>query len=124
MAQVTQVSSARRGPETEVELAHGLYAQKTATLRPAALKDGPAVAAPLLRRLGRMADLAPEEVDQVRQLVGQRRRWRAGTTLFVEGRPASAQFLLSGWACSQRVLRDGRRQIFDFILPGEGFGYG
>jgi CRP-like cAMP-binding protein len=32
--------------------------------------------------------------------------------------------VLSGWACSQRVLRDGRRQIFDFILPGEGFGFG
>jgi CRP-like cAMP-binding protein len=33
-------------------------------------------------------------------------------------------FVLSGWACSQRVLHDGRRQIFDFIVPGEGFGFG
>ena len=41
-----------------------------------------------------------------------------------EGQPPAAQFLLSGWACSQRVLRDGRRQIFDLILPGEGFGHG
>lgn len=87
-------------------------------------KENPAAAAPLLRRLGRFAPLTADEIDEVRELVSLRKRSRPGTTLFAEGRPAAAQFLLSGWACSQRVLRDGRRQIFDFILPGEGFGHG
>src|SRR5947209_2169736 len=101
MVQVTQVSSGRRGSEAEVaDLAPDLHAQKTGPVRPAGLRDGASAAAPLLRRLGRFADLSLEEVDQVRQLVSQRKRWRVGTTLFVEGRPASAQFLLSGWACS------------------------
>jgi CRP-like cAMP-binding protein len=89
-----------------------------------AARESPAVAAPLLRRLARFGLLTPDEIDEVRDLVSLRKRWRPGTTLFAEGRSAAPQFLLSGWACSQRVLRDGRRQIFDFILPGEGFGYG
>ncbi len=82
------------------------------------------MAAPLLRRLGRFTALALDEIDAVRDLISRRKRWRPGTTLFAEGRSAAPQFLLSGWACSQRVLRDGRRQIFDFVLPGEGFGSG
>ena len=78
---------------------------------------------PLLRRLGHLANLTPDEIDQVRELAPSRKRARAGTLLLAEGR-AGAHFVLSGWACSQRVLRDGRRQIFDFVLPGEGYGFG
>lgn len=37
-------------------------------------------------------------------------------------RPCRPQFLLSGWACMLRQLADGRRQVFDFVLPGEGIG--
>jgi len=32
--------------------------------------------------------------------------------------------VVSGWASRQRVLPDGRRQIFSFILPGEPIGLG
>lgn len=32
------------------------------------------------------------------------------------------RFLVSGWACRYRHLSDGRRQIFDLVLPGEGVG--
>jgi CRP-like cAMP-binding protein len=84
--------------------------------------DGASAVAPLLRRLGRFANLTPAEIDQVRDLALYRKRSRSGTVLMAEGR-SGAHFILSGWACSQRVLRDGRRQIFDFILPGEGFGF-
>jgi len=34
----------------------------------------------------------------------------------------SPKLLLAGWGCRQRFLSDGRRQIFDFILPGDVFG--
>ena len=84
--------------------------------------DGVSVVSPLLRRLDRFATLSLDEMDQVRALAPLRRRWRSGSTL--PANETTAQFMLSGWACIQRVLRDGRRQIFDFILPGEGFGLG
>lgn len=30
-----------------------------------------------------------------------------------------AQTIVSGWACDQRLLCDGRRQIFGFLIPGD-----
>jgi CRP-like cAMP-binding protein len=32
-------------------------------------------------------------------------------------------FILSGWACRQRLLSDGRRQIFSLLLPGDAVGF-
>jgi CRP-like cAMP-binding protein len=87
----------------------------------AAARDG-AMAA-VLRRLGGFAVLTAAEAERVRALASARRRMRTGAVLLAEGR-AGRHFLLSGWACRQRVLRDGRRQIFDVIAPGEGFGWG
>jgi CRP-like cAMP-binding protein len=107
-----------------VDLVVDTYRTNVPRILRSGVKDGPALALPLLRRLSRSGPLGADEIDQVRDLVGLRKRWRTGTTLFAEGRPAAPQFLLSGWACAQRVLRDGRRQIFDFVLPGEAFGYG
>jgi CRP-like cAMP-binding protein len=80
--------------------------------------------APVLRRLNRFALLSTADIELVRRLGASRKRWRAGTMLLTEGRTVGPQFVLSGWAGSQRVLRDGRRQIFDFVLAGEGFGFG
>ena len=41
-------------------------------------------------------------------------------------RPASGvrspQALLGGWACTRRLLRDGRQQIVRFLLPGDMIG--
>jgi len=90
----------------------------------AGVGEAAAAMAPLLRRLGRLAQLTPLDVEAVRDLAVLRRRFRPGAVLQTEGRPPAAQFLICGWASSQRVLRDGRRQIFDFVLPGEGFGFG
>jgi CRP-like cAMP-binding protein len=47
----------------------------------------------------------------------------SGGELLTEGeRLNRAQILLEGWAVRQRVLSDGRRQIFAFVLPGDIFG--
>ena len=35
---------------------------------------------------------------------------------------AMCRIVVSGWACRQRVLSDGRRQITSFILPGDVIG--
>jgi CRP-like cAMP-binding protein len=32
---------------------------------------------------------------------------------------SEAQLIVSGWACELRVLFDGRRQIFSFLMPGD-----
>jgi CRP-like cAMP-binding protein len=46
-----------------------------------------------------------------------------GTEIIQEGQPLdSPSALMAGWACRYRALPDGRRQIFDFILPGELYG--
>jgi CRP-like cAMP-binding protein len=45
---------------------------------------------------------------------------RAGTELAPRrGGPVRPQLIVSGWACRQRLLRDGRRQILGFLLPGD-----
>jgi CRP-like cAMP-binding protein len=50
-------------------------------------------------------------------------RHPAGEELIAEGQTTRrARFIVSGWANSQRVLADGRRQTFSFILPGDGLG--
>jgi CRP-like cAMP-binding protein len=62
-------------------------------------------------------------LDLLKNLGDRRERHAAGEELVAEGRPAArARFIVSGWACRQRVLPDGRRQIFQFLLPGDGFG--
>jgi CRP-like cAMP-binding protein len=78
---------------------------------------------PVLRRLKGLADLSEAEQALVLSLEGRRERHRAGRELLVEGRAAQRpRFVVSGWACNQRTLADGRRQVFGFALPGDGLG--
>jgi CRP-like cAMP-binding protein len=77
----------------------------------------------IVRRLSQYADLSPEEVSLLRGLSESPERVPAGTELISEGQKLDVpRLLLAGWACRQRFLSDGRRQIFDFILPGDTFG--
>jgi CRP-like cAMP-binding protein len=88
---------------------------------PAGVRE--AWARPLLRRLGRLATLTAEDIERVLALGVTRRRWPPGSLLPVDARAWGPHFVVAGWACNQRTLRDGRRQILDFIAPGEGFGF-
>jgi CRP-like cAMP-binding protein len=48
----------------------------------------------------------------------------AGAMLYQDdGGQIRPSLLLSGWACRQRLLPDGRRQIFSLMLPGDGIGF-
>ncbi len=77
----------------------------------------------LLHRLSRFASLSPEEVALVGSLATRSEDFAAGTELVAEGQLLDApRLLLSGWACRFRMLPDGRRQIFEFILPGDTYG--
>ena len=77
----------------------------------------------LLRRLRRYAELSPPEVAIVRSLSANMEDHPSGVELIAEGQTLDApRLLLSGWACRFRMLPDGRRQIFEFILPGDLYG--
>lgn len=78
---------------------------------------------PVLRRLANLALLSDAEQALILSLSYRRERHRAGDELLSEGdltqRP---RLVISGWASSQRILSDGRRQVFGFALPGDGIG--
>jgi CRP-like cAMP-binding protein len=78
----------------------------------------------LSRHLASFAPLGDQELSIIRQTAAAASDVAAGAELYAEGavlrKPAA---LLSGWACRLRVLADGRRQIFDFLIPGDLFGH-
>src|SRR5580658_10287753 len=77
----------------------------------------------LVRRLSRYAELSPSEIALLEALPLAPQDVGAGTELIVEGRLLDTpRLLVSGWGCRFRMLPDGRRQIFDFILPGDMYG--
>ena len=79
---------------------------------------------PVLRKLRSQARLSEAEEALVRALTERRERFAPGEELIAEGQPARRpRFIVSGWAANQRVLADGRRQIFGFLLPGDLMGY-
>jgi CRP-like cAMP-binding protein len=53
----------------------------------------------------------------------RRRNFVAGQDLVHQGQPdQSAYILISGWACSYKLMQDGQRQIIDFQVPGDFLG--
>lgn len=72
------------------------------------------------RRLRALASLTDVEMTLLHGLGDRRKRHVAGDLLTAEGElDGRPRFILSGWACRQRTLSDGRRQIFSFLLPGD-----
>lgn len=77
----------------------------------------------LVQRLSHFADLSPREIALAGSLATKSENIAAGTELIAEGQSLDvARLLMSGWACRFRMLPDGRRQIFEFILPGDLYG--
>lgn len=80
---------------------------------------------PVIRRLRSVATLTEADLEVVRALAERRERHAPGEQLVGEGGTAARpRFVVSGWACRQRLMPDGRRQIFSLLLPGDGFGFG
>jgi len=76
-----------------------------------------------IRRLSHFADLSAQECALLHSLAADPREVPVGSGLVTEGqRLDTPQLLLAGWACRMRIFPDGRRQIFEFILPGEIYG--
>jgi CRP/FNR family transcriptional regulator len=78
--------------------------------------------------LRHLASLIPE-LQPGLELI-QKTRWDSRvvpprTQICTEGEPSGEVFtLLAGWAFRYKLLHDGRRQILDFRLPGDFFGFG
>jgi CRP-like cAMP-binding protein len=80
---------------------------------------------PLIRRLSALASLSPEIIERLTRLEARPQTHPPGFYLQHEAEAAcAARVLLSGWACRQHYLSDGRRQIFAFIVPGDTIGIG
>lgn len=61
------------------------------------------------------------EVDRLRGFWRRVERFSPGAQVRLSSGPGSGRrvVVVSGWACELRILPDGRRQIFGFMLPGE-----
>jgi CRP-like cAMP-binding protein len=76
---------------------------------------------PVIRRLNTFRSLSPAAADALNKALRDRiMRAGAGQDLVSEGdRPERIRVVLSGWLCRYKALEDGRRQIVNFVLPGE-----
>ncbi len=64
-----------------------------------------------------------EEIDFIDGMKTSQRKIKAGADILIEGQQDPNLFtLLSGWAFRHKTLPDGRRQILNFLLPGDLLG--
>jgi CRP-like cAMP-binding protein len=78
---------------------------------------------PLLRRLQALTVLSPENIATIGEIsVRSIRDIAPRSDIHREGDYPPPTVILSGWACRQRLLPDGRRQIISFLLPGDIVG--
>jgi CRP-like cAMP-binding protein len=78
---------------------------------------------PVLQKLGLALDLSEEERAYLGQLQGAVRTVAAGRQIVVEGEIYDdIYFLHDGWAFRSKMLPDGRRQIFSYVIPGDVIG--
>lgn len=75
-----------------------------------------------IRVLEANGPLSEEERALLKKLSVFRDSIPAGRTFWRQGQPVPARIIISGWACRQRMLSDGRRQIFSFLIPGDTVG--
>lgn len=82
----------------------------------------PCVACPL-RALHTFRDFTPDELAFVQEFKRSELRVQRGDTVLAEGE-ASAHFytVLSGWGFRYKMLEDGRRQIVNYVMPGDLIG--
>ncbi|MEK9284183.1 MULTISPECIES: Crp/Fnr family transcriptional regulator [unclassified Bradyrhizobium] len=79
------------------------------------------VTEPAIRRLNALRPLSAEASAALeRAMLEGMQRAGSGEDLISEGDPIdSVRIVLSGWLCRYKTLEDGRRQIVNFIFPGE-----
>jgi CRP-like cAMP-binding protein len=77
------------------------------------------------KRLQRLSLLKDAEIAALEAAEHEVRWWPVRREIVAEGaRMREQRAVMSGWACRQHVLLDGRRQILCFLLPGDLIGIG
>lgn len=77
---------------------------------------------PFLQRLMHAAELAPPEIEALKELCRQPRDIAAKKYLARDGDEiVSFPVVLIGWAARYKILRNGARQITRLLLPGDAF---
>jgi CRP-like cAMP-binding protein len=75
------------------------------------------------RRIAALRALSPEERHALGTAFAPATVVPPGTDLMVEGDSLTYGYIVEeGWACGYRLLNDGRRQILNFVLPGDCIG--
>jgi CRP-like cAMP-binding protein len=83
----------------------------------------PLTVEPVIRRMEASAPVTAEQRHRVEMALRRTERVATRSTLMTEHEAtARPRYILAGWAMRQRLLADGRRQIFSFLLPGDGVG--
>jgi len=78
---------------------------------------------PLTEKLSSFLELPADDVDLLDSLHRKRRSFPAGREMLHEGQIDRVGYILiSGWACSYKLLPDGKRQIVNFQIPGDFMG--
>lgn len=79
---------------------------------------------PLHTQLKRLRSLNEKDLSTLDGLLGRTREFDQGVELLAEGADASHIHVLeTGWALRYKTLEDGRRQILNFLIPGDIFGF-
>jgi CRP-like cAMP-binding protein len=74
----------------------------------------------LITRLQRFMALSPAELVSLQSLARPLHKAEAHEDLITIGHAGSTAILMhQGWAICHRTLDDGRRQILDFVIPGD-----
>lgn len=76
----------------------------------------------LIRRIAHYVQSDTNSFDEIANLPFKVEKYNAGQEIVVEGEKVDFVFVIeSGWAIRFRTLDDGRRQILNFMLPGDCF---
>ena len=76
-----------------------------------------------LRKLPEFREFTAKELDFVSQFKRGELSVERGATVLVEGMHSAHLFtVLSGWAFRYKLLPDGRRQIMNYVMPGDLVG--
>lgn len=76
-----------------------------------------------LRQREHFRDFDPDELDFVSQFKTGELTADAGASILLEGAHSAHLFtVLAGWAFRYKILEDGRRQILNFVMPGDLIG--
>ena len=76
-----------------------------------------------MRKSGAFTGVQPQELQFIEAFRTGTKQLQAGDTIIHEQKPNGKLFTLySGWAFRYKTLSDGRRQILNFLLPGDFIG--